>query len=92
MNLKEISDKLGLSFLNEAEPSKEVEGGYCGDLLSFVMSDAKCGDCWFTVMGNVNAVAVAVLSDWAALDLFENSTLDCDALDKAKEQGVNIRS
>ena len=67
MNIKEISEKLGLSFLNEAEPSKEVEGGYCGDLLSFVMSHAKCGDCWFTVMGNVNAVAVAVLSDCAAM-------------------------
>ena len=25
MNIKEISEKLGLSFLNEAEPSKEVE-------------------------------------------------------------------
>ena len=69
MNIKEISEKLGLSFLNEAEPSKEVEGGYCGDLLSFVMSHAKCGDCWFTVMGNVNAVAVAVLSDCAAIVL-----------------------
>ena len=43
MNIKEISEKLGLSFLNEAEPSKEVEGGYCGDLLSFVMSHAQCG-------------------------------------------------
>ena len=75
MNIKEISEKLGLSFLNEAEPSKEVEGGYCGDLLSFVMSHAKCGDCWFTVMGNVNAVAVAVLSDCAAIVLCENSTL-----------------
>ena len=50
MNIKEISEKLGLSFLNEAEPSKEVKGGYCGDLLSFVMSHAKCGDCWFTVI------------------------------------------
>ena len=89
MNIKEISEKLGLSFLNEAEPSKEVEGG---DLLSFVMSHAKCGDCWFTVMGNVNAVAVAVLSDCAAIVLCENSTLDGDALEKAKEQGVNILS
>ena len=92
MNIKEVSEKLGLSFLNEAEPSKEVEGGYCGDLLSFVMSHAKCGDCWFTVMGNVNAVAVAVLSDCAAIVLCENSTLDGDALEKAKEQGVNILS
>lgn len=51
MNIKEISEKLGLSFLNEAEPSKEVEGGYCGDLLSFVMSHAKCGDCWLPLWG-----------------------------------------
>ena len=59
MNIKEISEKLGLSFLNEAEPSKEVE---------------------------------AVLSDCAAIVLCENSTLDGDALEKAKEQGVNILS
>ena len=39
-----------------------------------------------------NAVAVAVLSDCAAIVLCENSTLDGDALEKAKEQGVNILS
>ena len=40
----------------------------------------------------VGIVAVAVLSDCAAIVLCENSTLDGDALEKAKEQGVNILS
>ena len=40
----------------------------------------------------ISAVAVAVLSDCAAIVLCENSTLDGDALEKAKEQGVNILS
>ena len=56
------------------------------------MSHAKCGDCWFTVMGNVNAVAVAVLSDCAAIVLCENSTLDGDALEKAQVQDDKKRS
>ena len=51
MNIKEISEKLGLSFLNEAEPSKEVEGGYCGDLLCRMQSAATVGlPLWETSM------------------------------------------
>ena len=37
------------------------------------MGRAQEGDAWFTVMGNVNAVAVAVLADTACLVLTEDS-------------------
>ncbi len=38
---------------------RAVPGGNCGDLLSWVMGRAGSGSAWITVMGNVNAVAVA---------------------------------
>lgn len=66
-----------------------MTGGYCGDLLSWVMGRAQEGDAWFTVMGNVNAVAVAVLADTACLVLAEDSPLDDDARQRAAAPGGN---
>ena len=54
------------------------------------MSRAKEGDVWLTVMGNINAVAVAVLTDCACIVLTENASLDEQAKDKAELQGVCI--
>lgn len=90
MNVKEFAEKLGLRILTEGDTDKEVTGCYCGDLLSWVMSRAKEGDAWLTVMGNVNAVAVAVLSDCACIVLTENASLDDAAKEKAVEQGVTF--
>ncbi len=90
MKVKELREKLGLSVLCEGNMEKECEGCYCGDLLSWVMSKAKENDVWLTVMGNVNAVAVAVLTDCACIVLTENSALDEDAQMRAVQQGVTI--
>lgn len=90
MKIKELTEKLGLSVLCEGDPERECTGCYCGDLLSWVMSRAKENDIWLTVMGNVNAVAVAVLTDCACIVLTENSALDGDAQMRALQQGVTI--
>ena len=92
MIVKEICEKLNLKILVEGDMDKETTGGYCGDLLSWVMGRAQSGDCWFTVMGNINAVAVSVLADCACIVLCENSTLDEDAKTRAEMQCVTILS
>ena len=47
---------------------REIEGGiYCCDLLSIVMGRAPADGLWVTVMGNLNSIAVAVLSDSACI-------------------------
>lgn len=90
MTVKELTEKLNLKILVEGELDRQVTGGYCGDLLSWVMGRAQSGDCWFTVMGNINAVAVAVLADCACIVLTENATLDDNAKMRAEMQGVTI--
>lgn len=46
-------------------------------------------DCaWITVMGNVNAIAVAVLADTACIVLAENAALDGEACTRADGQDV----
>ena len=86
------STQLNPQVLSLPEGDKTVRGCYTGDLLSWVMGRAQSGDCWFTVMGNINAVAVSVLADCACIVLCENSTLDDDAKMRAEMQGVAILS
>lgn len=90
MTVKEITENLKLKILVEGDLDRQVTGGYCGDLLSWVMGRAQSGACWFTVMGNINAVAVAVLADCACIVLTENAPLDDDAKMRAEMQGVCV--
>ena len=90
MTVKTLCDELGWTVLTEGDLSREITGCYCGDLLSWVMSKAQDGDCWLTVMGNINAVAVAVLTDCACIVLTEHAALDEAAKLRAEQQGVTI--
>ena len=91
MTVCEIRDALGLTPLHEAE-EREVSGGYCGDLLSWVMGRAQQDNAWITIMSNMNIVAVASLSDVSAVILAEGVTLEQTVIDTAAAKGVNILS
>ena len=82
---------LGFSPVTGAD-EKEITGGFCGDLLSWAMGRAKSGDCWFTVMGNLNVIAVASLTDVAAVVLCQGVALAEDAALKAEQEGICVFS
>lgn len=92
MTVQNLIDDFSLEVLccGDKAAEKEVKGGYCGDLLSWVMSRANEGDCWLTVMGNVNSIGVAVLADVACILLTENSAFDEDAKMRAEQNGVIV--
>lgn len=90
MTVREFAERCNIHITVEGDLKREITGGYCGDLLSWVMSRAESGDAWLTVMGNVNAIAVAVLADCACIILCESAALDDDARKKAEEQGVTV--
>ena len=90
MTVRELISALSLETLVEGDLDRSVTGGYSGDLLSWVMGRAKAGDAWFSVMGNVNAVAVCVLADVACLVLCENAALDDAAKTRAEMEDVTI--
>lgn len=71
-------------------PDRAVTQPYCCDLLSFVIGRAPEGCAWVTVMGNVNAIAVASLADASCIVLSEGAALDAQALQKAIENGVCV--
>lgn len=90
VTVKDLAAAMELDILVEGDLDRPVTGGYCGDLLSWVMGRAQAGDAWITVMGNVNAVAVAVLADTACILLAEDSPLDEPARLRAEGQEVTI--
>ncbi|MBQ6935379.1 MAG: AraC family transcriptional regulator [Clostridia bacterium] len=92
MTVKELAKKLDLTYLSceDKAAKREINGCYCGDLLSWVMSKAKEDNIWLTVMGNINSIGVAVLTDVACIILTENAPLDDNAKEKATENDVIV--
>ena len=93
MTVGDLRDKLSLTVLTcEDQLDRETSGCYIGDLLSWVMGRAQEDAAWITVMGNVNAIAVAKLADLSCIILCENAPLDADAKAQATANGIVILS
>lgn len=63
---------------------------FCCDLLSIAMSKLPSGAAWITVMGNINTLAVASLTDTACIILAEGVQLDTSAQLKAKAENITV--
>ena len=92
MTVNELSNQPDFRAGFIADGDREIQGGYAGDLLSWVMGRASEGDAWVTIMSNVNIVAVCTLADPACIVLSEGVEPDEETLRRAKEQEVNILS
>lgn len=90
MDVKTLTEALDLTVFHQADENRPVTGGYCGDLLSWVMGKAPMDGAWMTIMSNVNVAAVAALTDVACVILTEEVTPDEPLLQKARIQGINL--
>ena len=90
MKIKELAERLGFEVLAMPSPELEAEGGYAGDLLSWVMGRAEEGNVWVTIMTNINVLAVASLAGVSAVVVAEGAEIDGEIVEKAKEQGINL--
>lgn len=91
MTVGELAENCGFELeAGKDALDKEVSGGYCGDLLSWVMGRAEAGCAWVTVIGNVNAVAVAVLANVACIILAQGAELDGEAKKRAEENDIPV--
>jgi len=90
MTVEEFAKKFGYDVLCMPRPQRIVNGGYAGDLLSWVMGRLNEDDAWVTIMSNVNVVAVATLADPSVIILSEGVTPDEGVIDRALTQNVNI--
>ncbi len=92
MNLTELSARLDLKTVTGSTEGKEWRGVYAGDLLSRAMSRVKFDNLWITIMPNANVIAVASLTEAAAVILAEGVELLPDALEAASENDITVLS
>ncbi len=74
------------------ETDKPFLGVYAGDFLSRAMSRVEFDCIWVTIMANVNVIAVATLTEPAAIVLAEDVVLQEDALKAARDNGLTVLS
>ncbi|MGM0601859.1 MAG: serine kinase [Bacillota bacterium] len=90
MKVRDLIEELELEVIAGPDLDREVDGVYCGDLLSNVMANAKKGNLWLTVQGHQNAAAVALLVDISAVVIVEGFDFDESAIKKACQKGINL--
>ena len=91
MNLAQLSEKLSLSVIS-GDTDKSFDGVYAGDLLSRAMSHVEADNLWLTIMTNSNVIAVASLTEAAAVILAEGVQLIPEAYDAAQKNGITVLS
>ena len=74
----------------EGDKERTITVPFCCDLLSIAMSKSPAGAAWVTVMGNINTLAVASLTEAAVIILAEGIVLEEAVILKAKEQGIIV--
>jgi len=90
MNGQELIEALELTVVCGSMDS--FDGVYAGDLLSRAMSHVEADNLWITIMNNINVVAVASLTEAAAVRLAEGVSLQPEALEAAQEKNICILS
>lgn len=90
MTIDDLLKQQPLTTISEGDTSREISQIFCCDLLSVAMSKAPADCAWVTVMGNVNTLAVASLTDAACVVLAEGTVLDEAVIEQAKAQGITV--
>lgn len=93
MTVQELIDKNEFTIVNIGDNLEQtITKPFCCDLLSIAMGKAPEGSVWITVMGNINTLAVATLTEVSCIILAEGAVLDSQAYEKAKQQKITVLS
>ncbi len=91
MNVQELIEKTGWKCITGAEGlEREVNGAYCGDLLSWVMGNGEPDQAWITVQVHMNVIAVAVLREFSCVIIADNANVPEEVIAKAQEEGLPV--
>lgn len=94
MKLKELISKMDLKVWHLTEGSDpDISSGFCSDMLSHVVGNAKEGQIWLTCQAHRNCIGVASLKDIPVILLVNFSGApDSEVLKLARQEGISILS
>jgi len=91
LRVQELVLELGLKDLAMTKEGsvRTVSGGVAGDVLSYIMANARPGDAWVTVQTHENVVAVAAVTDVACVIVCQREVPE-DTVRRAKAEGITL--
>lgn len=91
MTIRELLDRTGWKNDNpDLDLSRNITGGYAGDLLSWVMGRGQPGQAWITVQVHRNIIAVAALREFSCIIIADGASVPEDLVAKAEEENIVI--
>ena len=91
MTVEQIVQQLGLDVKAAADKlDTEVTGGYSGDLISAVMTNAQQGNVWVAWHIHPNIVAAGLVVKLAAIILVCGREPEKETIERADEEGMPI--
>jgi len=91
MNITQLQEATGWTCIgSDASKTKEINGVFTGDLLSWVMGHGETGNAWITVQAHSNIIAVAVLRELSCIVVAHGARLNEDALEQAAAEDIAV--
>lgn len=91
MTINELIEKTGWKLSTpQLDTSLQIDGAYCGDLLSWVMGNGEPGQAWITVQVHANVIAVALLREFSCVIIADGANASEDFLQKAAAEELVI--
>lgn len=91
MTVSDLIEDKSFEILNAGEHTDcEITTPYCCDLLSIAMGNAPAGCAWCTVMGNMNTLAVASLTEAGCVILCGSTAAPDAMITKAGTEGITL--
>ena len=90
MKISELAAELELKNINgkQLDADVEVAHAYTGDLLSFVLANAKQGSVWLTIQNHMNVIGVASMAMIPAVVVCDGVDVADDVAKKADEENI----
>ena len=90
MKTSDLGTLLGYEAVQDTFEERELTGGYTSDLLSDVMANASDGSVLITIQAHKNSVAVASMTNLAALIICNSRPIPEEMVEAAKSEGIAI--
>lgn len=90
MTSREIVEALGLTVFSEGDLDRVVTGVVSGDLLSFIMAEARTDWLWITIQVHLNVCAVAVLKEVPFILVASGRTPAEDLVERCRLENITL--
>jgi hypothetical protein len=91
MTVRELIERTGWKLSTPSlNTDVQVEGAYCGDLLSWVMGNGEPQQAWITVQVHANVIAVALLREFSCLIVADGANVTDEFAEKAAAEELIV--